>query len=89
MIDTPHRDKALYNADVSDFDTELDLTHYGLNFRYYKISCVPCALPGRASIRRIRSAFARHSAPRSATEPAMGLPSASSLPMVGAGRGQG
>jgi len=33
MIDTPHQDKGLHNANVSDFDTALNLAHYRPNLR--------------------------------------------------------
>src|SRR5262245_10589158 len=40
MIDTPHQDKGLHNANVSDFDAALNLVHYGPNLRNYDISYV-------------------------------------------------
>src|SRR6516164_9595419 len=40
MIDTPHQDKGLRNANVSDFDAALNLVHYGPNLRNYGISYV-------------------------------------------------
>jgi DNA-binding winged helix-turn-helix (wHTH) protein len=33
MIDTPHQDKGLHNANVSDFDTALNIAHYRPNLR--------------------------------------------------------
>ena len=38
MIDTPHQDKGLYNANASDFGTALNLAHYGPNLGNYDIS---------------------------------------------------
>jgi PAS domain S-box-containing protein len=38
MLDTPHQDKGLHNANVSDFDTALNLVHYGPNLGNYDIS---------------------------------------------------
>jgi len=40
MIDTPHQDKGLHNANVSDFDAALNLVHYGPNLRNYDITYV-------------------------------------------------
>jgi len=40
MIDTLHQYKGLRNADVSDFDTALNLAHYGPNLRNYDVSYV-------------------------------------------------
>src|SRR5262249_9664007 len=40
MIDTPHQDEGLHNANVSDCDTPLDLVYYGTNFRKYDIRYV-------------------------------------------------
>src|SRR5262245_4521150 len=40
MIDTPHQDEGLHNANVLDFDTALNLVHYGPNLRKYDISYV-------------------------------------------------
>ena len=37
MINTPHQDKGRHNADVSDFDTALNLVHFGPNLRNYDI----------------------------------------------------
>ena len=40
MIDTPHQDKGLHNANLSDFDTALNLAHYRPNLRNYDVSYV-------------------------------------------------
>jgi len=40
MIDTPHQDKGLHNANASDFGTALNLVHYGPNLGNYDISYV-------------------------------------------------
>ena len=37
MINTPHQDKGRHNANVSDFDTALNLVHFGPNLRNYDI----------------------------------------------------
>jgi len=40
MIDTPHQDKGLHNANASDFGTALNLVNCGLNLGNYDISYV-------------------------------------------------
>ena len=40
MIDRPHQDKGLHNANLSDFDTALNLAHYRPNLRNYDVSYV-------------------------------------------------
>jgi len=38
MIDAPHQDKGLHNANASDFGTALNVVHYGPNLGNYDIS---------------------------------------------------
>ena len=40
MIDAPYEDKGLHNANVSNFDTALNLLHYRPNLRKYHVSYV-------------------------------------------------
>src|SRR5262245_31951570 len=62
MIDTPHQDEGLHNANVLDFDTALNLVHYGPNLRKYDISYVQWSesdAHGWRLARRLRSDIPR------------------------------